>query len=178
MLLLLCCYRLSSRSEKTFTVQTSFFSWTQELWPSRETLQAWRNSLTVQGGAFTSSCWSGPGTLWGRTTATHCSPSLLPRFPGCGRWSKVNVPSFVNLVVAINTDILEGTVRGCANSATRDRVHYIPVGGCVFMCYGRLEDGQTSLYFDGSVQRGQVFSSSRTSQVVPQHQLVRNDLMH
>lgn len=69
-------------------------------------------------------------------------------------------------------------VRGCANSATRDREHYIPVGGCVFTGYNRLEDGQASLSSGGCVHHRQVFISSRTSEVVPQYQLVRKDLMY
>lgn len=60
------------------------FFWTLNPWPSLETMQTHRDSLTVQGGAFTSSCWLGSGRSQGRITAAPCAPSLLPTFLSCG----------------------------------------------------------------------------------------------
>lgn len=82
----LCCWWLAAtdfRTGKTSTVQSSFF-WTLNPWPSLETMQTHRDSLTVQGGAFTSSCWLGSGRSQGRITAAPCAPSLLPTFLSCG----------------------------------------------------------------------------------------------
>lgn len=99
------------------------------------------------------------------------SPPHIPEL----RWFKVNIPSFV-CSYKKKIDILQGTVRWCANSAMRDRECYIPVDA--FTYFNRLEDGQTSCSLDGCVQHKQVFNSSRTSWVVPQYQLVRNDLKY
>lgn len=109
------------RSEKASTVQRSFvfFFWTLNAWPLLEIMQTHRDNLTVQGGAFTSSCWLGSGRSQGRITAAPCAPSLLPTFPSCGDLT------FLHLFAAIKNRHLTGNGEMmCKFSNERQRMLY------------------------------------------------------
>lgn len=101
-----------------------FFFWTLNPWPSLETMQTHRDSLTVQGGAFTSSCWSGSGRSQGRITAAPCAPSLIPTFLSC---SDLRL-TFLHLFAAIKNRHLAGNGEMmCKFSNERENVIFLLV---------------------------------------------------